>query len=225
MPIRVSCPECSQDYQLKDELAGKKVRCKMCQAIVPVPLPVKAKPTVEYDDVNFEDEDDDGDEFDFEEAQREERRSQRVKRPNRVKAKPLKKKKKRRRDDDLEPGDRWFYRAGKIATIAFAVNVVTALVLLVVRIDAVGFIGAITCIATLGLGAIYMSAGGLWSLSIALEEDPLCIILWFFVPGYGLYYIVTRWDQCARPVLIQLMGAGTVIGTTVTVGLVFNSIR
>jgi len=32
MPLHVTCPECFQDYQLKDAYAGRKVRCKECGA-------------------------------------------------------------------------------------------------------------------------------------------------------------------------------------------------
>jgi predicted Zn finger-like uncharacterized protein len=37
MPIRVQCPGCAAEYKLADTLAGKKIRCKKCEAIVPVP--------------------------------------------------------------------------------------------------------------------------------------------------------------------------------------------
>jgi predicted Zn finger-like uncharacterized protein len=37
MPIDVSCPACSSNFTLKDELAGKKVRCSSCQAVIEVP--------------------------------------------------------------------------------------------------------------------------------------------------------------------------------------------
>src|SRR5439155_13963836 len=37
MPIRVLCSECKTEYNLGDHLAGKKIRCKKCQATVPVP--------------------------------------------------------------------------------------------------------------------------------------------------------------------------------------------
>lgn len=34
MALSVTCPTCGQTYRVKDELAGKKFRCKHCQAIV-----------------------------------------------------------------------------------------------------------------------------------------------------------------------------------------------
>jgi predicted Zn finger-like uncharacterized protein len=37
MSILVQCPECSAEHDLTDHLAGKKVRCKKCEAVVAVP--------------------------------------------------------------------------------------------------------------------------------------------------------------------------------------------
>ncbi len=37
MPIRVLCSQCETSYNLADTLAGKKIRCKKCEAIVAVP--------------------------------------------------------------------------------------------------------------------------------------------------------------------------------------------
>lgn len=37
MSIPVVCDECGANFQVKDELAGKKLRCKHCSAVMPVP--------------------------------------------------------------------------------------------------------------------------------------------------------------------------------------------
>lgn len=37
MPISVVCEDCDKKYNVKDELAGKKIRCKDCQSILIVP--------------------------------------------------------------------------------------------------------------------------------------------------------------------------------------------
>ena len=37
MAIKLNCPECGKAYRLQDELAGKKVRCKACSAVMAVP--------------------------------------------------------------------------------------------------------------------------------------------------------------------------------------------
>lgn len=37
MPVRVDCEKCGYKYKLKDELAGRKVKCKICQHVFVVP--------------------------------------------------------------------------------------------------------------------------------------------------------------------------------------------
>lgn len=39
MGIRVECDQCAQKYHLKDELAGKRVKCKICKTVFTVPAP------------------------------------------------------------------------------------------------------------------------------------------------------------------------------------------
>lgn len=43
MAIHVDCPECGQEYRLRDELAGKKFACKSCQTVVVIPAAVAKK--------------------------------------------------------------------------------------------------------------------------------------------------------------------------------------
>src|SRR5207249_4257512 len=38
MGIRVDCEQCGYKYHLKDELAGKKVKCKICRVTFTVPV-------------------------------------------------------------------------------------------------------------------------------------------------------------------------------------------
>lgn len=37
MPISADCPQCGKTYNVKDDLAGKKFRCKECEGVVTVP--------------------------------------------------------------------------------------------------------------------------------------------------------------------------------------------
>lgn len=37
MPIEVTCPTCSRAYKVKEEAAGKKLRCKGCETVIPIP--------------------------------------------------------------------------------------------------------------------------------------------------------------------------------------------
>ena len=37
MAISIDCQECGEQYKLKDEFAGKKVKCTKCSAVIAVP--------------------------------------------------------------------------------------------------------------------------------------------------------------------------------------------
>ncbi len=54
MAIRVQCPECEAVYQLKEELAGKSVRCKSCGTTIPVRA--SRTPEEEYEVVHDDEE-------------------------------------------------------------------------------------------------------------------------------------------------------------------------
>lgn len=74
MPISVACGDCGKRYSIKDELAGKKFRCKGCEAIVEVPS--ADEPDDEYEDA-------DGDAEDYDDAPPRRRKSVRASRPRR----------------------------------------------------------------------------------------------------------------------------------------------
>jgi hypothetical protein len=44
MPVSLACPQCHKQLQVKDEWAGKRVRCPGCQAVLSIPLPAPARP-------------------------------------------------------------------------------------------------------------------------------------------------------------------------------------
>jgi predicted Zn finger-like uncharacterized protein len=46
MPIQVVCNTCNAEYLLKDEHAGKKVKCTSCETVIEVPLATDADATV-----------------------------------------------------------------------------------------------------------------------------------------------------------------------------------
>ncbi len=49
MSLSVTCPDCDKTLRVKDELAGKKVRCPGCSTVIPIP----AKELEADDDVEF----------------------------------------------------------------------------------------------------------------------------------------------------------------------------
>lgn len=38
MAISLGCEECGKEYRVKDELAGKRIKCKECEAVITIPL-------------------------------------------------------------------------------------------------------------------------------------------------------------------------------------------
>jgi hypothetical protein len=46
MPISLQCT-CGKAYRIKDELAGKKIRCSACNKVIAVPIPEPETPTEE----------------------------------------------------------------------------------------------------------------------------------------------------------------------------------
>ena len=99
MSIEASCLKCGASYRVKDEHAGKKFRCKKCQAAISVPLP-EADPwdTDPWEDGSF---DDGGEEETYQEAPRPRRVTPG---PSRTKQKS---KKRRSRDGDTMPVPVW----------------------------------------------------------------------------------------------------------------------
>src|SRR5436853_584698 len=51
MPIQFSCPACGKRYKVADELAGRRAKCKQCQAVMEIPLP--EPPPAEEESVDF----------------------------------------------------------------------------------------------------------------------------------------------------------------------------
>ena len=70
MAIAISCGKCGKRYSVKEELAGKKIRCKECETLIAIPLPdndddpfggMKLKSTGRA--VDDEEDDDDGEDL------------------------------------------------------------------------------------------------------------------------------------------------------------------
>lgn len=55
MAINIECDECGRTYRIKDELAGKRIHCKECSAVIQVPL------SDSDDDWEVDEAEDDGD--------------------------------------------------------------------------------------------------------------------------------------------------------------------
>ncbi len=126
MPIKAKCRKCSRDYTVKDELAGKKFRCKQCEAPVTVPQPavlIEDEPEEdEWGSDDFGSTDDFGDfsEDDYDDIPA---------RPKKRKKKPVVKKRRKKKRSSSSSGS---------ADPLFLVKVVGLIFVIVVGISAVG---------------------------------------------------------------------------------------
>ena len=82
-------------------------------------------------------------------------------------------------------------------------------------------LAAILALGLLLLGALSLTVGAFWGLGLAFSEDALCGILYFFVPFYWMYYMVSRWPGSRGPVFAVLfavvaMPIAFVVGITAT---------
>lgn len=55
MTIETVCPECGKSYRVRDEMAGKRFRCKACHSAVSIPIPSDNDNGDNTDDDQFED--------------------------------------------------------------------------------------------------------------------------------------------------------------------------
>jgi len=90
MSIQVTCDGCFTDYKLKDELAGKKVRCKECGAVMKVPA-------LEVDDLE------DADDLEFDEPAPKAKSRKPPPLPAKKKAKPAEEEWYDEEEEDFEP--------------------------------------------------------------------------------------------------------------------------
>lgn len=87
MPISFSCSDCGRQYKVKDELAGKRTKCKDCGSPIQVPHGDEEEDEVydaeysdheaEEQDYGYEEEDDDSGDDDYDEYQQPSRRQPR----------------------------------------------------------------------------------------------------------------------------------------------------
>jgi hypothetical protein len=208
MSIAFTCLSCGKLYRVDAKLAGRMGRCKACGRPMEIPsyiddgddtiategydlsepLPVAAAPEATGRSV-------------FVPAGLE------PEVPRRTRRRPVKShpdRKRSRRDEDETPFHvRHFGLLVAIPSILVAGLILTALI-------APNGTLIVACIVAV-LGALLVLAGYLVGLWAAFREDSLYGFLYFFIPLYTAYYIVTRWDDL-RPFFIAMtVGVGLVV--------------
>lgn len=226
--IACECDECGSAYKVKDQNAGKKFKCKYCETTVQVPGGAKSNPRnaggagqkrrkkaarrqqPEYDDYEdysadesesydeYDSYDDGYDDYgdyddgydDYEEPRRAPRRA------------PRSKKKKKRRSSG---GGVSFSGAGYAANPLLWIGLPFILAILVGAVSIVSPGGGfLAWVAVAVIAGIISMCCGLHSIVLAFREDVACGLMILFVPFYGLYYLITRWEEQREPFVIQL---------------------
>jgi hypothetical protein len=77
------------------------------------------------------------------------------------------------------------------------------------------FIFPLFGLLALGFGWLVSIAGGLWFLVLAFQDSATEGLLCMFVPFYGLYYLLTHFEEVKQPFFLNLIGVGILMGTSV----------
>ena len=189
MPIEVDCPACFVPYRLKDEFAGKRIKCKQCGAVVPVPRPGRQAV-----------------------AEAEEPWDETPEEPQRPAPGRAKKKRKKKAASGGGP------------PLGLVLGLGGAALGLVLLLGIVGIFWtpalALLSIGGMIIGMALCLVGGVACLIAAFNEDPICGVMWIFVPFYSLYYVITRFADISRWVAMWGAGVAVVMLTACFVGVV-----
>jgi predicted Zn finger-like uncharacterized protein len=202
MPIKAMCPECQTQYSVPDTAAGKKVKCKTCEFVFPIPGQKTAAARPAPKDP-WETDDSEDDIPLLTPAKKTKPKASDGLPPKIVKPKKKstyiaddddeedepkpKKKKKRQQSSEMDP---------RLMFLAIALGIVVL----------AGVAGFFEPQVTLWVGIIAIAGGGLWQLAMAFEEDDFTGWLHMKVPGYSLYFAITRISETWPAILVQFLG-------------------
>jgi len=203
MPIKAMCPECEAQYHAPDSAAGRKIKCRACEFVFSVPgetpRPAPKKPSVPKDPWET---DDFGDEDDVPLLKPVKKKKSGDGLPPKIgKAKkkstyltdddgedePRPKKKRKKQAEEHDP---------RLVFLAIALGVVVL----------AGLAGLFEPKVTLWVGILAIAGGGLWQLTMAFEEDDMTGWLHMRLPGYSLYFAITRIGQTWPAIVVQALG-------------------
>jgi hypothetical protein len=189
MTISLTCPDCFRDYRVRDELAGKRVKCKACGSKIHITKPA----SVVSEDDDFLNT--------LSDAAKQEATADalggydanvlpprmggaKTSGPANSEASPQRKKRKKK-SRNRDP------MAGLARLFQFGLAVAGLLLLCGLFVPHVGLM---SCLILMGIVSVGQGIGALWVWILAFQEDIVCGLL-FFVPFYGLYYLITRWED------------------------------
>jgi hypothetical protein len=186
MAISFACESCGKSYTVVDEHGGKKGRCKQCGHIFHIPAaPLSAaprpasKPAPMEPSASWEEDEPALPRYSAPAAQR-------------------RKKKAKRRSGDGALG----LLPGIVYLIGLALLGVSFVLAFVHPLLTAVFIGELTVV-----GILLWLIGGVLALIIPFRESATCGLCYIFVPFYGLYYLITRWQDMKYAFGMSFLGA------------------
>ncbi len=196
----VRCPRCSAPSRIMPEWRGMTLECPSCKSRFTVPAAsAPALPRDEEPQFHTEDADESAPSF-FTEDEHD--GTALPLRDEPVPAAPPKRKKKKSHSSfgNWSPGSAATTKIGAVvgagALVAFG------------AVDPLGWLIVVV------LGSLAYVVGAIWLLVVAFAESVLCGLMCLFVPFYGLYYLMSRWEDTKKPFLIAF--SGWLIATGVT---------
>lgn len=199
--IRVECAECGSVYRLSDEAAGKRIRCRKCKGVIPVPGTRRAERSATAAAAPRKrrsrpaggfDEDFGNDDPGF---------------GNPAALPPMtggrKKKAEKKRAEPVEKPRRNVELIARLIAAGVALLVVLVFVILgFFRPAVAGRVG----VTMLSVGIGEMVIGYIWLVVISAQEDWICGWLVRAVPFYAIYYMFTRFEETKWILLMWVTG-------------------
>ena len=109
----------------------------------------------------------------------------------------------------------WVYLIGLLMVTGFVI-----LMMVIPQQNAIAVAG----LSLMGIGGLVATYAQIRMLIVAFNENVVQGLLFWFVPFYALFYIITRWDRCGGYFLMSI-GGGILSGVGIGVIIVAGSMR
>ena len=215
--IVAECGECLTSHKLADDAAGRRFRCKQCQATVTAPRVRSAKrgsrsPSSQRrrkmparSSSAFDDFDDYDDNFDRQRSPRRSAGSQRKRNQRTRKGRTG-----RRSQSDESFFNSYVNKPHLWLGVPAGIAVFVALVCLSSE-----WAGSVLTVGVLLICVIVAIVSNVHFLVLAFQESAACGLMVLFVPFYALFYLFTRWETQRPPFVLNLSMIVTCILTSV----------
>ena len=215
MALSVTCENCDREMRVKDEAAGKSVRCPGCSEPVRVPTPRAAKPTARKPKPAAPTPDD-GD-VDWGKAAAMASNADEATKPcpacgedvglKDVKCESCGEKLIGKKSAKAGSKTRRSVSGESMDPVLIAVIALTAISLVCMAIGlAIPGARPVAAIVASLAGLCLTLVGFVLFLKAAAEESTAAVLMCLFVPCYSLYFLCTNWETAGKPFGVQCLG-------------------